>query len=129
MRSVKAQVLPRGLINTDDSIMVSETVTELTLHTMRFGFVLRQHYFTIASSLTGKQCQLQLCAWIILCVACATSQRTSNRLDYGSKVRNHKGTELRLGLVVCVLKASYRCTWPNISVTSTEALRMFLDRH
>jgi len=25
MRSVKAQVLPRGLINTDDSIMVSET--------------------------------------------------------------------------------------------------------
>jgi len=31
-----------------------------TLHTMRFGFVLRQHYFTIASSLTGKQCQLQL---------------------------------------------------------------------
>ena len=55
MRSVKAQVLPRGLINTDDSIMVSETVTELTLHTMRFGFVLRQHYFTIASSLTGKQ--------------------------------------------------------------------------
>lgn len=62
MRSVKAQVLPRGLINTDDSIMVSETrtVTELTLHAMRFGFVLRQHYFTIASSLTGRQCQLQL---------------------------------------------------------------------
>lgn len=95
MRSVKAQVLPRGLINTDDSIMVSE----LTLHTMRFGFVLRQHYFTIASSLTGKQYQLQLalCAWIMLCVACATSQRTSNRLDYGSKIRIHKGTELRLG--------------------------------